>query len=148
MGYSIGKAAEMSGLTPHTLRYYDKEGLLPFVGRTDSGQRSFTDSDIEWLAIISCLKNTGMQIKDIKEYIDWCKQGKDTLEKRRAMFVKQKRIVEEKMNEYQKWLDKINYKIWYYDKAIETDIEESNEPVNCEKFLKEYEKEKLQNDTL
>lgn len=145
MGYTIGKAAEISGLTPHTLRYYDKAGLLPFVGRTDSGQRSFDDSDIEWLSIITCLKNTGMQIKDIKKYIDWCKQGSDTLEKRREMFVKQKQIVEEKMNEYQKWLDKINYKIWYYDKAIETDFEESNGPANCEKLLREYKEEKLNN---
>lgn len=145
MGYTIGKAAEISGLTTHTLRYYDKAGLLPFVGRTDSGQRSFNDNDIEWLSIITCLKNTGMQIKDIKKYIDWCKQGADTMEKRREMFAKQKLIVEEKMKEYQKWLNKIDYKIWYYDKAIETDFEELYGQTSCDKLRKLYEQEKQNN---
>lgn len=101
MGYTIGEAAKISGLTPHTLRYYDKAGLLPFLERTESGLRNFRDGDIAWLSIINCLKSTGMSIKDIKQYITWCQMGDNTIEKRREAFVKQKEIVEEQMRQYQ-----------------------------------------------
>ena len=57
MEYSIAQAAERAHLTVHTLRYYDKEGLLPFIHRTQSGARIFTESDMEWLGLIGCLKN-------------------------------------------------------------------------------------------
>ena len=93
MGYSIGEAAKKAGLSAYTLRYYDKEGLLPFVERTPSGFRIFKDSDLEWLAVISCLKSSGMSIKDIKKFINWCMEGDSTLEKRLNMFKKQKERV-------------------------------------------------------
>lgn len=66
MRYSIGQVAKKLGLTAHTLRYYDKEGLLPFVRKGSSGARVFEDEDVDWLIIIECLKGTGMQLKDIK----------------------------------------------------------------------------------
>lgn len=118
MGYSISKAAEMTGLSSFTLRYYEKEGLLPFVERTPSGTRCFKDSDFEWLAMIQCLKNTGMSIKDIKEFVGWCMEGDETLEKRLAMFLARKKEVEGKMVEFQHYLDKLDFKIAYYEKAI------------------------------
>ena len=64
MRYSIGQVAQKMGLTAHTLRYYDKEGLLPFVKKNSSGLRMFSDEDIDWLVVIECLKGTGMQLKD------------------------------------------------------------------------------------
>jgi DNA-binding transcriptional MerR regulator len=131
MGYTIGEAAKISGLTPHTLRYYDKAGLLPFLERTESGLRNFQDSDIEWLSIINCLKSTGMSIKDIKQYINWCQTGDNTIEKRREAFIKQKEIVEKQMRQYQKYLDTINYKIWYYNKAIEAGTEKIHDSKGC-----------------
>lgn len=70
MRYSIGQVAKKLGLTAHTLRYYDKEGLLPFVRKGSSGARVFEDEDVDWLIIIECLKGTGMQLKDIKKYLD------------------------------------------------------------------------------
>jgi len=119
MGYSIGKAAEMTGLSTFTLRYYEKEGLLPFVERTPSGTRCFKDSDFEWLAMIQCLKNTGMSIKDIREFVGWCMEGDETLEKRLAMFLARKKEVEDKMVEFQHYLDKLDFKIAYYENAIQ-----------------------------
>ena len=119
MGYSISKAAEMTGLSTFTLRYYEKEGLLLFVERTPSGTRCFKDSDFEWLAMIQCLKNTGMSIKDIKEFVGWCMEGDETLEKRLAMFCAQKKEVEDKMVEFQHYLDKLDFKIAYYENAIQ-----------------------------
>ena len=82
MTYSIGEVAEKMHLTPYTLRYYDKEGLMPFVERTAGGTRVFSDSDLETLRVIECLKATGMPIRDIKTFIDWCADGDASLEKR------------------------------------------------------------------
>jgi len=118
MGYSIGKAAEITGMSAFTLRYYEKEGLLPFVERTTSGTRCFKESDFEWLSLIQCLKNTGMSIKDIKEFVGWCMEGEETLEKRLAMFLAQKKEVEARMTEFRSYLDKLDWKIKFYENAI------------------------------
>ena len=72
MCYSIGEVSDMLGVAPSTLRYYDKEGMLPFIKRTSGGVREFRKEDLEWLRIIECLKKTNMSIKEIKQFIDWC----------------------------------------------------------------------------
>lgn len=127
MGYSIGEAAKKAGLSAYTLRYYDKEGLLPFVERTPAGFRIFKDSDLEWLAVISCLKNTGMSIKDIKKFINWCMEGDSTLEKRLNMFKQQKERVQDQMKELKDFMDEIDYKIWYYETALAAGTESIHE---------------------
>jgi DNA-binding transcriptional MerR regulator len=118
MPLTISKVAEKTGLTAHTLRYYDKEGLLPFVDKSASGTRVFKESDFEWLAVIECLKQTGMQLKDIKQYIDWCMDGDSTLRRRYDMFVERKAEAERQIAALQKALEKINYKCWYYETAL------------------------------
>lgn len=117
MGYTIHQAAEKFDLTAHTIRYYDKEGLLPFVERSKAGNREFTDSDLDWLALICCLKNTGMQIKQIKQYIEWCMQGDETLEIRKRMFIDHRNEVLKQIDELKKNLKTIDYKIEFYDTA-------------------------------
>ena len=67
MVYTVGDAAKMLNVAPSTLRYYDKEGLLPFVERSEGGIRMFKDSDLDWLKLIECLKRTGMPIKGIRQ---------------------------------------------------------------------------------
>lgn len=79
MYYSIGEAAQRMHLSAPTLRYYDKEGLLPFVDPSAGGARMFKESDFEWLRLIECLKSTGMPIRDIKQFIDWYMEGDTTL---------------------------------------------------------------------
>lgn len=119
MKLTISEAAEKTNLTAHTIRYYDKEGLLPFIERTDSGIRYFTEDDIEGLEVINCLKATGMPIKEIKTFMDWCIEGDTTLKERYEMFLERKVAVEAQMLELQKALDKINYKCWYYKTAMD-----------------------------
>lgn len=85
MFYSVGEMAKKLNVEPSTLRYYDKEGLLPFVERSSGGIRMFQDSDFEWLSIIECLKKTGMPIKEIKHFIDWCIEGDSTIDQRLAL---------------------------------------------------------------
>lgn len=118
MYYTIGEVAERLNLTPYTLRFYDKEGLLPFVERGAGGVRRFKEEDFGWLGIIECLKATGMPIKDIRTFIDWCAAGDSTLEARRAMFYERRRAVEAQMKELQKALETIEHKCRYYDAAV------------------------------
>ena len=119
MTYSIGDVSEMLNISISTLRYYDKEGLLPLVTRTLGNIRVFNEKDIECLKIIECLKATGMQLKDIKLYFEWCKEGDSTIEKRHELFIKQKEKTEEQMKFLQNALDLINYKCEYYRIAKE-----------------------------
>ena len=106
MRYSIGQVAQKMGLTAHTLRYYDKEGLLPFVKKNSSGLRMFSDEDIDWLVVIECLKGTGMQLKDIRQYIDWCQEGDATIGRRLEMFKRQKAKLEEQLRQLQQYMEK------------------------------------------
>ena len=75
MVYTVGDAAKMLNVAPSTLRYYDKEGLLPFVERSEGGIRMFKDSDLDWLKLIECLKRTGMPIKGIRQFIECTARG-------------------------------------------------------------------------
>ncbi|MEL7655175.1 MAG: MerR family transcriptional regulator [Bacillota bacterium] len=124
MTYSIGQVAKMLNLTIYTLRYYDKEGLLPFVERTLNGTRVFKESDLDALKIIECLKATGMPIKDIKNFIDWCSLGDSSLQQRNVMFIERKAIVEAQMEELKKTMEVIEHKCWYYKTALEAGTED------------------------
>ena len=117
MPYTIGQMAEKLGVAPSTLRYYDKEGLLPFVERTAGGIRIFSDGDLETLKIINCPKDTGMQIKDIRNFMAMVVEGDSTIDDRLELFRKRKEQVEKQMEELQKTLDIIQYKCWYYETA-------------------------------
>ena len=117
-GYTIKDAAELLHVPPSTIRYYDKEGLLPFVARLESGYRLFSEDDMALLRVIECLKKTGMPIKEIRQFIDWLQEGDASLEKRYETFRERRRIVTEQMAELQKTLDMINFKCAYYEDAI------------------------------
>ena len=116
--YSIGQVAEMFGLPISTLRYYDKQGLFPNMERV-SGIRKFGDTEIEALRVIECLKKTGMEIKDIRQFFEWVEEGPSTYPNRKAMFEARKKAVEEEMKQLEKTLDMLKFKCWYYEKAME-----------------------------
>lgn len=119
MYYTVGETARRLGVAASTLRYYDKEGLLPFVERSSGGIRMFKESDFEWLSIIECLKKAGMPIKEIRKFIDWCLEGDSTIEQRLQLIQEQKRRVEEQIVHMQETLGVLEYKEWYYEKAKE-----------------------------
>ncbi len=137
MSYTIKEAARIMNVTPSTLRYYDKQGLLPFMERKDSGYRIFSDTDMSMLHVIECLKKSGMPIKDIRQFSKWVQLGDDSLQERYEMFVERKRVVEAQMAELQKTLDFINHKCWYYETALEAGTEkihfkEQGDKLPCE----------------
>lgn len=126
--YTIKDAARIMGVPTSTIRYYDKEGLLPFVERLASGYRIFTEKDIATLRIIDCLKKTGMSIKEIRQFSSWLEQGDSSLQQRYDMFLERRRVVKQQMAELQKILDTVNYKCWYYETAIAAGTEK-NPPI-------------------
>lgn len=117
MVYTVGEMAKIIGVAPSTLRYYDKEGLLPFVERSGSGIRIFGEQDLNTLSIIHCLKQSGLSIKEIKSFIDMVQQGDETIDERLELFEKRRIILEKQIEEMQKTLKVLNYKCWYYQTA-------------------------------
>lgn len=117
MVYTVGEMAKMLGVSASTLRYYDKEGLLPFVERSSGGIRMFRDSDIEWLQVIGCMKKAGMSIKDIKHYIEMALQGDETIGLRLDMFRRQREALKAQMEELRHAMEMVEYKCWYYETA-------------------------------
>jgi DNA-binding transcriptional MerR regulator len=125
MFYSIGEVAKKLNLPTSTLRYYDREGLLSNVKRSSGGIRVFSDADVATLKVVECLKATGMQIVDIKQFLDWCAEGDRTLQKRRDMFYERRAVVEKQMEALQKTLDMVQFKCWYYETACEVGGEDA-----------------------
>lgn len=121
--YTIGQVSNMFNIPVSTLRYYDKEGLFPNLKR-DSNIRKFDNSEIETLNIIECLKKSGMEIKDIRRYIELCSEGSQTYPERRALFEKQRESVENEIKRLEKTLNMLKFKCWYYDQAIADGNEE------------------------
>lgn len=117
MVYTVGEMAKIIGVAPSTLRYYDKEGLLPFVERSGSGIRIFGEQDLNTLSIIHCLKQSGLSIKEIKSFIDMVQQGDETIDERLELFEKRRIILEKQIEEMQNTLKVLDYKCWYYQTA-------------------------------
>ena len=116
--YTIGQVAEMFDLPISTLRYYDKQGLFPQLTR-ESGIRKFSDNEIEALRVIECLKKSGLEIKDIKLFMEWCAEGSATYSNRFDLIHKQKERVETEIQQLYKTLDMLKFKCWYYTQAME-----------------------------
>ena len=121
--YSIGQVAEMFGLPISTLRYYDKQGLFPNMERV-SGIRKFSEAEIEALRVIECLKKTGMEIKDIRQFMDWCVEGPSTYPQRKALFEEQRSHMEAELEQMNRTLDMLKFKCWYYEQAIKDGSED------------------------
>ena len=115
--YTIGQVAEMFHLPISTLRYYDKEGLFPNLKRKGN-IRQFSDVELEAIRVIECLKKSGLEIKDIKQFFKWVSEGSSTYANRKKLFERRKKAVEEEINALEKNLAMLKFKCWYYEKAM------------------------------
>ncbi len=122
--YTIGQVAEMFDLPISTLRYYDKQGLFPQLTR-ESGIRKFSDNEIGALRMIECLKKSGLEIKDIKLFMEWCAKGSATYSNRLELIHRQKERVEAEIQQLHKTLDMLTYKCWYYTQAMKDGSEDT-----------------------
>lgn len=119
MYYTVCEVAKRLNLSPHTIRFYGKEGLLTFVERDQNGNRIFKESDFERLFIIASLKRAGMSIKQIREFTRLCDKGDSTIAQRLKIIMEQRESVEEQITELQDALDVLKYKTWLYEVALE-----------------------------
>lgn len=116
--YSVTEAAKISGLSAHTLRYYDDLGLFPFLQRTPGEKRLFSDADMQWIQLIECLRNTGMPIAEVKHYVELCLEGNETLKERLEIVKNQEAIMKEQLKEMRKHLKLLQFKKNYYEKQL------------------------------
>lgn len=125
MNYSIKEFSLKTGLSISTLRFYEKERVLPFVKRDGYGYRIYDDENIEWIDFILALRSTGMPIAEIKRYVDLYKEGEKTIQERKQMILDHKVNVQKEIMQMNRYLDKINYKLSLYD-ILEEDLEKKN----------------------
>ena len=123
MKYSIKEAAQMLNIPVSTIRYYDKEGLLPSLERKSSGYRAFSEGDIETLKIVLWLKKAHMPLKEIARFIQLLKEGDASLRQRLELFERRRQAMERQLSEDQAVLDFINYKCNYYRTAVDAGTE-------------------------
>ena len=116
--YSIQDVSKKTGLTAHTLRYYEKEGLISGVGRSQGGFRQYTDEDLERLGLICCLKNTGMSIQEIARFVQLTHEGEHTLEERVELLRAHREQVLERIAEMQKHLEKVTWKLNFFTEKL------------------------------
>jgi Predicted transcriptional regulators len=135
MTYLASEVSRKLGLSKDTLRYYEKEGLLPLIGRDNSGHRNYTDADIEWIFLIRCLRDTNMPIFKIKQYVSLLKNGEgNSIPERRNILAEHKYYITEKIALFQNLLKLIDKKIDFYDEALQ-----APETVKCVDYADEWE---------
>ena len=118
--YTIGDAAAKLGMPASTIRFYEKNGLIPNQQRSSDGRRLFDEDDLEWMRFVERLKVSGMPIKEIREYIRLYMEGDSTIEERRRIVYERRAAIDRQLEELQLARDFIEYKCWFYDVASES----------------------------
>ena len=116
--YTIGQVSSMFNMPISTLRYYDKQGLFSNLKRS-SGIRRFEDHDLDRIRIIECLKRSGLEISDIRRYMELCEEGSSTYPERRELFARQQEAVEDEIAKLEQVKSMLRFKCWYYEQAIQ-----------------------------
>lgn len=137
--YTIGQVSEMFNLPISTLRYYDKEGFFPQLERKGN-IRYFSDTEIEAIRVIECLKSSGLEIKDIKQFFEWVMEGPSSYPDRKKLFETRKEAVLNEIKELQKTLAMLEFKCWYYNKAIQDGNEDNIHAMLPDKLPKDIQK--------
>lgn len=126
MAYTIIEVEKLTGISSHTLRFWAKKGLFPFVQKDSNQVKYFANSDVEWAKLIECMRIVGMSIEDISHYIALCQKGIESVEERREMLLSQKKQTQEKILSLTQSLSHLENKIAYYDEMIK----QSKDPLN------------------
>ena len=116
--YSMKDVCKLTGMKYETLKYYCNEGLVPNVKRNDNNYRVFDEKDVAWIESLSCLKRCGMGIAEMKEYVDLCLEGKNSIPERKIILDQKKKSLEEKLQEVQECIEYINSKQKFYDDVL------------------------------
>ena len=115
---TIAEVSKQYGLSPDTLRYYERIGLLPAVHRTAGGIRDYTPSDCEWVEFIKCMRSAGVQVDALVDYVALFQQGDATASARKQILIQQRSRLLQQMDEMQKTLERLDQKIQNYEQAL------------------------------
>jgi DNA-binding transcriptional MerR regulator len=130
MTYTVQQVAQKMGLTAYTVRFYHDHGLLPFVKRDENNTRIFDDVDLEWLHLITCLRQTGMPLDNIKHYFDLVQEGSDTVPERYQIMLEQQKRTLDEIAELNRHLATINVKVAHYADVLINHKSDSFVPSN------------------
>ena len=119
---TITEVSKKYNLSPDTLRYYERIGLIPHVNRNKSGVRDYTEEDCRWVELSKCLRSAGIPIEALIEYCTLTKEGDKTISTRKELLMEQRRALIEKIDDMQRTLERLNYKIGRYEEAEVTGI--------------------------
>ena len=119
---TIKEVCEKYDITPDTLRYYERVGVIPEVNRTKSGIRDFTEEDIKWVENAICMRSAGVPVEMLIEYVKLFQEGDSTITARRNLLIEARVKVQKNLDKYQATLDRLNYKIARYEEAVKTGI--------------------------
>ena len=123
---TIAQVSKLYGLSSDTLRYYERVGLLPAVGRTSGGVRNYSDEDLRWVEFIKCMRDAGVSVEALSEYVRLAQQGPGTAEARRRILIEQRTDLEKRMEEIRKTLERLNFKIANYDSMLAAGLKAGN----------------------
>ncbi|MDU4860125.1 MAG: MerR family transcriptional regulator [Terrisporobacter othiniensis] len=127
---TITEVSKKYGLSADTLRYYERVGLIPTVNRNKSGIRDYTQEDCNWVEFIKCMRGAGLPIEVLIDYVTMFQQGYSTVDERKALLIDQRRALAEKIEEMNKTLERLDYKIDLYEKGLimsEKELREKNQ---------------------
>ena len=119
---TIKEVCEKYDITPDTMRYYERVGVIPEVHRTKGGIRDYTGEDIKWVENAVCMRSAGVPVEMLIEYVKLFREGDSTFQARRDLLAEARSAVQAQLDKYQATMDKINYKISRYDEALKTGI--------------------------
>lgn len=117
---TIKDVSEKYNITPDTLRYYERVGMIPPVTRTSSGVRNYQDSDLSWVELAKCMRGAGLSIEAMIKYVELYQQGDDTFQARLDLLIEQRHLLLEQRKQMDTAIDRLNYKISRYEAAVET----------------------------
>ena len=122
---TISEVSEKYGLPADTLRYYEKVGLIPPVGRKESGVRDYSEEDCGWVEFIKCMRGAGLSIETLMRYVALYRKGNRTLKQRKQLLIDERDKLQARIKQMQQVLKRLNYKVEVYEERI----------VACEKKL-------------
>ncbi|MDD3242864.1 MAG: MerR family transcriptional regulator [Eubacteriales bacterium] len=117
--YTVKQAAQKMELSEHTLRYYANEGLFPHITRDAHNVRLFSEEDLEWVALVRCLRRTGMPLDEVKHFIGLCLQGDGTARERYDIILRQRETALAEMEQMKERLVLLERKVAYYGELVE-----------------------------
>ena len=128
--YTIKEVSNIMDVSEHTLRFWAKSGFFHFIKRDENNIRLFSQSDLEWVKIVKCLRSVGTENKAIKRYIDLCNIGDSTIKERFEIIKATKQKAQQQMNDLKKQLDILEYKEGYYKNLIKNNSSDAWNPMN------------------